>query len=225
MAVRMEQVGKRYAGGRPILSDVSLALESGEFCFLTGAAASGKTTLLNILYLAELPSAGRLTLFGGDTGKLDRPGRARLRRRIGFVFQNPRIVEDLDAAGNLALPLRIAGAAEREIAQNVAEMLAWLGIETRGNAPAATLPRRDRQLIATGRAIIARPPLLLADEPAGTVDEDTALLLMHILERINGLGTTVLVATRDTAFAGRFEHRTVHLQDGRLSAAASADPP
>ena len=217
--VRLEQIGKRYGAGPPVLSDVSLALEAGGFYFLTGASGAGKTTLLKIILLAERPTAGRVMLFGGDAGQLDRAGRAALRRRIGFVFQDFRLVDDLSAADNVALPLRIAGAAEREISDNVAELLAWVGLEKRTDAPASTLSGSERQRIAIARAIVGRPLLLLADEPTGTVDRDAALALVQIFERLNRLGTTVLIATHDIAFADRFEHRTFRLDDGSLSVA------
>ena len=221
--VTLEHVGKRYAAGPPVLSDVSLALETGGFYFLTGPGGAGKTTLLKIVHLAERPTSGRVILFGSDTGRLDRRGLVQLRRRIGFLFQDLRLVDDLSAADNIALPLRIAGAPEREIDGNVAELLAWLGLENRGNAPISALSGRERQRVALARAIIARPRLLLADEPTGNADEAAALQLVQVLERINQLGTTVLVATHDIAFAGRFDHRIVHLEDGRILADPSTE--
>ncbi len=220
--VSLEHVGKQYDTGAPILSDVSLTLEAGGFYFLTGASGAGKTTLLRIIHLAELPSRGRLLLFGGVTAGLDAPARAALRRRIGVVFQDLRLIDELSAGDNVALPLRIAGAPERQIRDNVAELLAWVGLSNRSEAPAGTLSGGQRQRIAIARAIVHRPELLIADEPTGNVDDDVALLLVRVFERINRLGTTVLIATHDIAFAHQFEHRRFHLDHGALSDVSAA---
>jgi cell division transport system ATP-binding protein len=214
--VSLEQIAKRSDTGARILSDISLNLEPGGFYFLTGASGAGKTALLRIIHLAELPSRGTLTLFGANTGALDNDARAALRRRIGIVFQDLRLVDRISVGDNVALPLRIAGAPQDQVRNNVHELLAWVGLADQADAPAATLSGIDRQWIAIARAIIHRPELLIADEPAGNADDETALLLVRAFEQINGLGTTVLIATRNTAFAGRFEHRRFHLDHGVL---------
>ena len=216
--VRLEHIAKRYGAGAPVLSDISLALEPGGFCLLTGGRGAGKTTLLRIISLAERPSGGRLMLFGSDASRLDRDARTALRRRIGLVFQDVRLVEDWSVADKVALPLRIAGAAEREIGRNVSELLAWLGLEKRIDMPASTLSGGERRLVAIARAVIGRPELLIADDPAGNVDEETAHLLARIFQSMNRLGTTVLIATHDTAFAGHPGARALRLENGRLSA-------
>jgi cell division transport system ATP-binding protein len=217
--VTLEHIGKRYDTGVPILSDVSLKLEQGGFYFLTGRSGAGKTTLLRLIHLAEPPSQGRLRLFGTDAAALDRGRRAALRRRIGVVFQDLRLIGELSAGDNVALPLRIAGAPESDIRRNVPELLNWVGLADRSQAPAATLSGGQQQRIAIARAIIHRPELLIADEPTGNVDDDIALLLVRVFERINRLGTTVLIATHDIAFAHQFEHRRLHLERGIVSAA------
>jgi cell division transport system ATP-binding protein len=215
--VTLEHVGKRYGAGAPILTDVSLQLEPGGFYFLTGASGVGKTTLLKLIYLAEHPSRGGLRLFGTDAAALDRAGLAALRRRIGIVFQDLRLLDDLTAAENVALPLRIDGVPERQVRANVPELLAWVGLANRADAVAATLSGGERQRIAIARAVVRRPELLIADEPTGNVDDDVAMLLVRVFERINRLGTTVLIATHDIAFARQFEHRHFHLDRGMLS--------
>ncbi len=215
--VSLEHIGKHYGADAPILSDVSLNLEAGGFYFLTGSSGAGKTTLLRIIHLAERPSRGRLRLFGKDTAALDRQAQAALRRRIGIVFQDVRLVGELSAGDNVALPLRIAGAAERDIRDNVPELLAWMGLADRAEAPAASLSGGQRQRIAIARAIVGRPELLIADEPTGNVDDEVALLLVRVFERINRLGTTILIATHDLAFARQFEHQRFHLDHGMLS--------
>ena len=217
--VGLEHIAKRYGGGAPILSDVSLTLEPGSFCFLTGDSGAGKTTLLRIICLAEPPSRGRLTLFGADSARLDRVARAALRRRIGIVFQDCRLLDELTARDNIALPLRIQGAAEGEIRDNVSELLAWVGLADRGDVRAATLSGGERRRVAIARAIVGRPELLIADEPVGDVDEDVALLLVRAFEEINRLGATVLITTRDIGFASRFDHQRFHLDHGMLSEA------
>lgn len=222
--VRLEHIGKRYGTGAQILSDISLSLEPGGFYFLTGASGAGKTTLLDIMTLAERPSSGRVMLFGGDPGPLDRAGRAALRRRVGIVFQDFRLIDELSAHENVALPLRIAGVAERQIGDNVPELLAWVGLTGREDAPAGTLSGGERQRVAIARAVVGRPQLLLADEPTGNVDDDAAMLLVRVFERINRLGTTVLIATHDLAFARQFEHQRFHLDQGRLSIVHPAAP-
>ena len=219
--VSLEHIGKRYDTGAPILSDVSLNLEPGGFYFLTGASGAGKTALLRIIHLAERPSSGRLSLFGADSAALDRDARAALRRRIGIVFQDVRLVDGLSVADNVALPLRIAGIAERRIRDDLPELLAWLGLGDRAEERAATLSGNDRQRIAIARAIVHRPELLIADEPNGNVDDEMALLLVRVFEQLNRLGTTVLIATRDIAFADRFGHRRFHLDRGVLSGSAA----
>ena len=214
--VTLEHIGKRYDTGLPVLTDVSLTLEPGAFHFLTGASGAGKTTLLKIITLAERPSHGRLTLFDADSAALDRTARAALRRRIGIVFQDAWLIDELSAHDNVALPLRIAGTAERQIRDNVTELLAWVGLAERAASPAAALSGGERQLVAIARAIIARPKLLIADEPTANGGDETALLLVRLFERINTLGTTVLIASDDIAFASRFAHRRFHLDHGML---------
>jgi cell division transport system ATP-binding protein len=214
--VRLEQIGKRYGPGAAVLTDVSLTLEEGGFYFLTGASGAGKTTLLRVIALAEPPSRGRLTLFDADAAALDRAARAALRRRIGMVFQEGWLIPELSAVDNVALPLRIAGIPEREVAGNVAELLAWVGLEGRAGVRTASLSGGERRRAAIARAIVGRPELLIADEPTGNGGDEIALLLVRVFERINRLGTTVLIATDDTQFAQQFEHRHFHLDRGML---------
>ena len=140
------------------------------------------------------------------------------------MFQDFRLIDELTAAENVALALRIAGVAERQIRANVPELLAWVGLADRGDALAATLSGGERQRIAIARAVVRRPELLIADEPTGNVDDDVAMLLVRVFERINRLGTTVLIATHDIAFARQFEHRRFHLDRGMLSVVGDPSP-
>jgi cell division transport system ATP-binding protein len=220
--VRLENIGKRYGTDAEILRDVSLRLDDGGFYFLTGSSGAGKTTLLKIIYLAERPSRGLVSLFDTDASTADRVTHTALRRRIGIVFQDFRLVEHLSVRDNVALPLRIAGALEREIRENVPELLGWMGLEGKLDFRPATLSGGEQQRVAIARAIVRRPDLLIADEPTGNVDDEIAMLLVRVFERINRLGTTVLIATHDVAFARQFAHRRYHIDRGVVSVANEA---
>ena len=215
--VRLDNIGKRYGTDAEILRNVSLTLDSGGFYFLTGVSGAGKTTLLKIIYLGEPPTRGSMTLFDTKVTATDRASHTALRRRIGIVFQDFRLVEHLTVRDNVALPLRIAGAPEREIRENIPELLSWMGLEDKLDVHPASLSGGEQQRVAIARAIVRRPDLLIADEPTGNVDDETAMLLVRLFERINSLGTTVLIASDDIAFASRFAHRRFHLDRGVLS--------
>jgi len=222
MICQFENVGLSYATGPDalspeVLSDVSFALRPGTFYFLTGASGAGKTSLLRLLYLAQRPSRGIIRLFGEDAVTLPRDRLPGFRRRIGVVFQDFRLVPHLSAADNVALPLRIAGMAEYEIDQPVREMLAWVGLSERADARPATLSGGEQQRIAIARAVIARPELLVADEPTGNVDPDMADRLLQLFEAMNKLGTTVVVATHDFQLLSRIpQAQMMRLDGGRL---------
>jgi cell division transport system ATP-binding protein len=215
--VRLDNIGKRYGTDAEILRNVSLTLDSGGFYFLTGVSGAGKTTLLKIIYLGEPPTRGSMTLFDTKVTATDRASHTALRRRIGIVFQDFRLVEHLTVRDNVALPLRIAGAPEREIRENIPELLSWMGLEDKLDVHPASLSGGEQQRVAIARAIVRRPDLLIADEPTGNVDDEIAMLLVRFFERINKLGTTVLIATHDIAFARQFAHRRFHLDRGVLS--------
>ena len=219
--VRLDNIGKSYGAGAAVLHDVSLTLEPGDLCVVTGASGAGKTTLLNIITLAELPSVGRLTLFGTDALAAGRATRAVLRRRIGMVFQDFRLLDHLSARDNIALPLRIVGVPESDIRDHIGELADWLAIGHRVEARPQALSISERQRVAIARAIVSRPDLLIADEPIAGVDGETALMLVRVFERLNSLGTTVLIATPDLALARQFECRHLHLEAGELT---SPDP-
>jgi cell division transport system ATP-binding protein len=219
--VRLDNIGKSYGAGAAVLHDVSLTLEPGDLCVVTGASGAGKTTLLNIITLAELPSVWRLTLFDTDALAAGRATRAALRRRIGMVFQDFRLLDHLSARDNIALPLRIVGVPESDIRDHIGELADWLAIGHRVEARPQALSISERQRVAIARAIVSRPDLLVADEPTGRVDGETALMLVRVFERLNSLGTTVLIASPDLALARQFECRHLHLEAGELT---SPDP-
>ena len=216
--VQFENVGLRYGTTAETLSDLSFTLAAGGFHVLTGASGAGKTSLLRLLYLAQAPSRGAIRLFGEDVVGAGRDRLPLLRRRIGVVFQEFRLVPHLSAFDNVALPLRVAGLDEREVARPVGEMLDWVGLSDRARARPATLSGGEQQRVAIARAVIARPELIVADEPTGNVDPDMAGRLIYLFEALNRLGTTVVIATHDVQLMARVAQATVmRLDRGRLS--------
>ncbi len=195
--VQFESVGLRYGTGAEVLRDLDFTLSAGRFYFLTGASGAGKTSLLKLLYLAQRPTRGRIRLFGRDLSDAPREEFPDLRRRIGVVFQDFRLIRHLSAYDNVALPLRIAGREEGEIHSAVREMLDWVGLGDRAGARPATLSGGEQQRVAIARAVISQPELLVADEPTGNVDAEMAKRLLHLFNALNGLGTTIVVATHD----------------------------
>ena len=218
--VQFENVGLRYGTGAETLTDISFSLEAGAFYFLTGPSGAGKTSLLRLLYLAQRPSRGLIRLFGEDVVMMPRDRLPALRRRIGVVFQDFRLVPHLSAWDNVALPLRVAGIDEREIEGPVNEMLDWVGLSGRASARPATLSGGEQQRVAIARAVIGRPDILVADEPTGNVDPEMANRLLHLFDALNKLGTTVVVATHDLHLIGRVPAAKIM----RLDRGMIADP-
>lgn len=216
--VQFDNVGLRYGTEREVLSDVSFTLYPGSFYFLTGASGAGKTSLLKLLYLAQRPSRGIIRMFGTDVITVPRNRLPAFRRRIGVVFQDFRLVPHLSAFDNVALPLRVSGVPESEIRKPVADMLDWVGLDQRSEARPATLSGGEQQRVAIARAVIARPEILVADEPTGNVDPDMALKLLRLFEALNRLGTTVVVATHDVHLLKKVPDSLImRLDRGRLS--------
>ncbi|WP_095012587.1 cell division ATP-binding protein FtsE [Tsuneonella mangrovi] len=216
--VTFDNVGLRYGTDREVLSDVSFTLHPGSFYFLTGASGAGKTSLLKLLYLAQRQSRGVIRLFGTDTITLPRDRLPAFRRRLGVVFQNFRLVPHLSAFDNVALPLRVSGVREADLAKPVADMLEWVGLSHRTEAKPATLSGGEQQRVAIARAVIGRPDMLVADEPTGNVDPDMALKLLRLFEALNRLGTTVVVATHDVHLLRKVSDSLImRLDKGRLS--------
>jgi cell division transport system ATP-binding protein len=216
--VQFDNVGLRYGTDQEVLRDVSFTLYPGSFYFLTGASGAGKTSLLKLLYLAQRPSRGLIRMFGADAITLPRQRLPDMRRRIGVVFQDFRLLPHLSAYDNVALPLRVAGVAERDLAKPVSDMLEWVGLAERRHARPATLSGGEQQRVAIARAVIARPELLVADEPTGNVDPEMALKLLRLFEALNRLGTTVVVATHDVHLLKKVPDSLImRLDKGRLS--------
>lgn len=206
----------RYGAGPEILRDVTFRLDAGSFTFLTGASGAGKSTLLRLMYLAEPPTRGLINLFGHDLATTKRAAFPALRRRMGVVFQDFRLLGHLSAFDNVALPLRVAGRTSDNYAHDVEELLSWVGLGEKLHVRPPTLSGGEQQRVAIARAVIARPDLLLADEPTGNVDPDIAQRLVRLFAELNRLGTTVLIATHDRSLIERTQARELRLVDGRL---------
>jgi len=215
---RFDNVGLRYGPDREVLCDVGFTLHAGHFYFLTGASGAGKSSLLRMLYLAQRPSRGMISLFGTDAITLPRHRLPGFRRRIGVVYQDYRLVPHLSAFDNVALPLRVAGVPERDVVQPVKDMLEWVGLADRMGARPATLSGGEQQRVAIARAVIGRPELLVADEPTGNVDPEMAIKLLRLFEALNRLGTTVVVATHDLYLLQKVPGSLImRLDRGRMS--------
>jgi len=214
--IRFENVGMRYGAGPEILRDLTFALEPGSFSFLTGPSGAGKSTLLKLLFLAERPSRGLISLFGEDLALTRRAKLPSLRRRIGVVFQEFRLLNHLSVFDNVALPLRIAGQRSVEYAKDVEELLTWVGLGKRIHAKPPTLSGGEQQRVAIARAVVAKPDLLLADEPTGNVDPDIGRRLIRLFVELNRFGTTVIIATHDRRLVESTPARELRLVDGNL---------
>lgn len=217
--VKFDNVGLRYGTDPEVLSNLSFTLFPGSFYFLTGASGAGKTSLLKLLYLAQRPSRGAIRMFGQDLITMPRERLPDLRRQLGVVFQNFRLVPHLTAFDNVALPLRLAGTDEKRVVKSVTDMLDWVGLAHRAEAIPARMSGGEQQRVAIARAVITRPRLLIADEPTGNVDPEMALKLLRLFEALNHrVGTTVVVATHDVHLLQKVPDSLImRLHKGQLS--------
>ncbi|MGB6085218.1 cell division ATP-binding protein FtsE [Parvibaculum sp.] len=215
--IRFENVGMRYGMGPEVLRDVSFHLAPGSFHFLTGPSGAGKTSLLKLMFLANRPSRGLITMFGEDVATLPRSELPAMRRRIGVVFQEFRMLDHLTTYENVALPLKIQGRREESYRSDVEELLAWVGLGDRMNARPPTLSGGEKQRAAIARAVVAQPDLLLADEPTGNVDPEMGQRLLRLFIELNRLGTSVLIATHDRALVEAAGAPELVLRNGGLT--------
>lgn len=215
--IRFESVGLRYGTGPEVLRDLTFDLPAGSFHFLTGPSGAGKSSLLRLLYLAHRPSRGLITMMGQDIVSLPREGLPALRRQIGVVFQDFRLLDHLSVLDNVALPLRASGLPEKEAMTHVTELLKWIGLGEHLHLRPTVLSGGQQQRVAIARAVINRPRLLLADEPTGNVDNTIALRLLYLFEELNRLGTTIVIATHNEAVLERFKRPRLHLVEGHLT--------
>lgn len=212
--VQLEGVALRYDDSRDVLKDLTLALPQKSFHFLTGPSGAGKTSLLSLLYLAMRPAEGTLKLFGEDVTRASRTRLAGLRRKLGVVFQDFRLLDHLSAFDNVALPLRVAGVSETAVRRDVTELLKWVGLTDLMDALPAVLSGGQKQRVAIARAVVNRPSLILADEPTGNVDDKIAVRLIQLFVELHKLGSSVLVATHNESLTARFPFPRLHLEHG-----------
>lgn len=194
----IELSGVSYSyGDDPLLIDVDLTLSPGSFHFMTGPSGTGKTTLLKLCYLTLTPTLGQISVFGQNAAELDRDGIAKVRQRVGVVHQNCEFIDHLTVAENIQLPLTIGGYDLDVEADNLAQLLAWVGLAERANAFPPELSGGERQRAAIARAVIMSPDVIIADEPTGNVDWNMSTRLLSLLAELNKMGKTILIATHD----------------------------
>jgi cell division transport system ATP-binding protein len=214
--IRLENVGVRYGMGPEILRDLTFDIPKHSFQFLTGPSGAGKTTLMRLLFMSLRPTRGNISMFGRDVVDIPRDELPLLRRRIGIVFQDFRLLNHLTTYENVALPLRVRGKEESSYRADVVELLEWVGLGERIHVRPQVLSGGEKQRIAIARALIDRPEILLADEPTGNVDPPMALRLLSLFKELNRLGTAVLIATHDLNLMEQVDARHMILSEGHI---------
>ncbi len=214
--IRFENVSLRYDKGPEILKNINFHLPAGSFHFLTGPSGAGKTTLLRLLFMSLYPTRGRIYLFRRNISGVDTTTQAELRRRIGIVFQDFRLLDHLTTFENVALPLRVMGRNVSEYREDVTELLKWVGLGARMHAYPHVLSGGEKQRAAIARAVIGKPELLLADEPTGNVDPRMANRLLRLFVELNHLGTSVIIATHDHQLIKQFSAPRLVLHNGHV---------
>ncbi|VAW06916.1 Cell-division-associated, ABC-transporter-like signaling protein FtsE [hydrothermal vent metagenome] len=222
LIIDFENAGLAYGDAPETLSDVSLQLREGEFRFLTGPSGAGKTSLLKMMYLAHRPTRGRFSLFGEDATNAPREALPALRRRIGVVFQEFRLLDHLTAFENVALPMKVAGINQNQYREDVSELLNWVGLGHRMGAKPPTLSGGEQQRVALARALVSKPDLILADEPTGNVDPAMSERIMKLFVELNKLGAAVIVATHNLRLVQTLGKPVLRISDGRVSRAPGA---
>ena len=221
--IRVDGVNHGYISGENVLGDLNIELNSGSFTFLTGPSGSGKTTLLQLLYAAQKPRNGKVSLFGVDTSNATRKTLTRLRRRIGVVYQDFRLLNHLTAYENAALPLRVTGKHEREYRDDVIDLLNWVGLGDRITAKPTTLSGGEQQRVAIARALAPSPAVLIADEPTGNLDTDTGRQIADLLfAKQQERGMTLVLVTHDTTLAARCS-RQIRVASGQIAGDSHAE--
>jgi len=215
--IRFENVGLRYGVGPEILRDLSFEIRPRSFQFLTGPSGAGKTTLIRLIFMAMRPTRGLINVFGQDAATLTKSDLPAVRRRIGVVFQDFRLLDHLTTFENVALPLRVLNKEESSYRTDVVELLRWVGLGDRMHAFPPVLSGGEKQRAAIARALIGKPEILLADEPTGNVDPPLARRLMRLFVELNRLGTSVVIATHDINLMNQFNARRLVIEEGRLT--------
>lgn len=217
MLTVFENVSLIYNLRPPVLANVNLALPPAGFYFLTGPTGAGKSSLLRLIYCDEKPTMGRVRQFGQDTATATRHDLAALRRQIGIVFQDFRLIPHMTALENAALPLRLSGASDDYVVRHTKELLHWVGLGSRLDARPCELSGGEQQRVAIARAVVNKPKLLLVDEPTGNVDDDTAMKLFHLFDELHRMGTAIILATHQKKLVERFDKPILHLNSGHLT--------
>lgn len=215
--IRFENVTKLYKGAsRPALDDVSVDIEKGEFVFLVGASGSGKSTFLRLALREERPTSGNIWVAGKDLNKLPSWKVPLLRRQIGCVFQDFRLLPNKTVAGNVAFALEVIGRPSSEIKRVIPNVLELVGLEGKEDSYPNEISGGEQQRVAIARAFINRPAVLIADEPTGNLDPETSVGIMKLLDRINRIGTTVVMATHDVAIVDQMRKRVIEIDTGHV---------
>ncbi|RLA96182.1 MAG: cell division ATP-binding protein FtsE [Deltaproteobacteria bacterium] len=215
--IRFFRVSKTYPGGVTALEDVSFTVAKGEFVFVTGPSGAGKTTLLKLMILAEHPDRGEILIDGLNITRLPPSKVPYLRRKVGFVFQDFKLLRDRTVFENVALPLEVAGYSPKRMEKRIRQVLRLVGLHDGylGQFP-PRLSGGEQQRVASARALINNPPILVADEPTGNLDPELTIEIMDLFEKTHRLGTTVIVATHDTSLVARYRKRAIALRKGRV---------
>lgn len=222
--IRFENVTKRYPTGQEGLSGVSFAMEAGEMCFLTGHSGAGKSSLLRIIALIERQTRGQVVVAGQNLARVRGREIPHYRRRIGVIFQDHRLLMDRTVFDNVALPLVVAGHGRAEIGRRVRAALDQVGLLGKERCQPVTLSGGEQQRVGIARAVVNRPPVLLADEPTGNLDPELSREVMGLFRRFNQVGVTVLVATHDLALVAEMGGRRLVLREGRMVSTGEAVP-
>jgi len=214
--IQLFHITKSFEGAFA-LTDISLKIDKGEFLFITGPSGAGKSTLLNIIFGSEQPTEGQIILDGRNYFKIPRGEVAILRRRIGFVFQDFKLLPARTVFDNVALSLKVMGVGPREVRNRVLRMLSFVKLQHRANFKAMSLSGGEQQRVAIARALVKEPAIILADEPTGNLDPALSIETLELFKEVNSRGTTVVVASHDKNLIERFGRRVVRLEDGRLA--------
>lgn len=214
--IRLTNLALSYDRGPDVLSDINFHLRPGSFHFLTGPSGAGKTSLLRLMFMSLAPTHGQIHLFNQDISHINAAKRAQLRRRIGIVFQDFRLLDHLTTWENIALPLRVIGKNVEDYREDVTDLLQWVGLGDRMHAFPSVLSGGEKQRAAIARAVIGKPELLLADEPTGNVDPQMARRLLRLFIELNRLGTSVMIATHDHQLMRQFKAPRLELHDGHV---------
>jgi cell division transport system ATP-binding protein len=215
--IELQHVTKRYDAGPPALDGLTLKVKKGEFVFLTGPSGAGKSTLLKLLLCAEAPTAGEISIFGRNVARIRPSSIPFVRRNVGVVFQDFKLLAGRTVAENVAFPLEVRAVAPREVRRRVLAILRSLGLDGKEDRFPAALSGGEQQRVAVARALVGEPALLLADEPTGNLDPERTLEVMDLLHAASARGTTVIVATHDRSLLERYRKRIIALDGGRLA--------